>query len=170
MGTLLTRSKHARKVRATCHFRISFNSGKLNLVVLRINSKDSDALQAKLFLLLQTEQYDAALALISENGSEGTGREFEKAYALYRLHRESDAGDVLSNVKGGHGPSDFHSRGIIHLEAQLVRRLRPSFRLRLINVQAYRQSTFQSAFDLYSQLLDTSSSVRRVFCCPSIGS
>lgn len=110
--------------------------------VLRINSKDSDALQAKLFLLLQTEQYDAALALISENGSEGTGREFEKAYALYRLRRESDAGDVLSNVKGGHGPSDFHSRGIIHLEAQL----------------AYRQSTFQSAFDLYSQLLDTSSS------------
>lgn len=113
-------------MRATCHIRISFNSGKLNLVVLRIKSKDSDALQAKLFLLLQTEQYDAALALISENSSEENGREFEKAYSLYRLHRESDASDVLSNVKGRQGPSEFHSRGIIHLEAQLVRHLRSS--------------------------------------------
>lgn len=129
-----THSKHARKVRATCHFRISFNSGKLNLVVLRIKSNDADALQAKLFLLLQTEQYDAALALISDNKSEGTSREFEKAYALYRLHREFDASDVLSNVKGTEGPSEFHSRGIIHLEAQLVSLHHSPSRPSLINV------------------------------------
>ena len=83
--------------------------------VLHLCPADKDALQAKLFLLLQTEQYGPALALIA-NSTSGDGLDctFEKAYALYRLHREEEAATALNEIKG----SDH--RGVLHLEAQLV--------------------------------------------------
>jgi signal recognition particle subunit SRP72 len=81
--------------------------------VLRIEPEDKDATQTKLFLLLQTEQYDNALALVDGHASRG----YEKAYALYRLQREDDARAVLEKTKT---ESDVDQRGVSHLEAQMV--------------------------------------------------
>lgn len=81
--------------------------------VLRLDPADKDALQTKLFLLLQTEQYSAALTLAD---SAEHAFEFERAYSLYRLHREHEAAAVLKEIKSTAGPS----RGVNHLEAQLV--------------------------------------------------
>ena len=72
-----------------------------------------DALQTKLFLLLQTEQYVAALTLAD---SAEHAFDFGRAYSLYRLHREHEAASVLDEVKSAVGPD----RGASHLEAQLV--------------------------------------------------
>lgn len=81
--------------------------------VLRIDPNDQDALQTKLFLLLQTEQYDAALSLIDQSDA----FVFEKAYSLYRTNSEQEARDALNVLKKSRGEDD---RGILHLEAQLV--------------------------------------------------
>jgi signal recognition particle subunit SRP72 len=85
--------------------------------VLRLHPVDTDALQTKLFLLLQTEQYDTALSLIADSTS-GAGPDytFEEAYAMYRLHREVEAAPALGKIKG----SRRDHRGVLHLEAQLV--------------------------------------------------
>ncbi|KAI8978171.1 hypothetical protein BD414DRAFT_494772 [Trametes punicea] len=104
--------------------------------ILRLDPHDPDALQTKLFLLLQTEQYAAALAMIEGQGGEGDEHAFEKAYSLYRLHREDEAASVLDRLKAREQTDD---RGVLHLEAQL----------------AYRQGSYQTAADLYNQLLDT---------------
>ncbi|ETW74729.1 hypothetical protein HETIRDRAFT_332070 [Heterobasidion irregulare TC 32-1] len=102
--------------------------------ILRLDPKDKDALQAKLFLLLQIEQYSAALTLLDSLGSSSEGA-FEKAYSLYRLQRESEASQILNDIK----QSNVDDRGVLHLEAQL----------------SYRQGSYHAAFDLYNQLLDT---------------
>lgn len=83
------------------------------LVVLRLAPGDTDALQTKLFLLLQTEKYGDALALI--DGEDKFA--FEKAYSLYRLHKEEEVEEVLGSLKQEKGKDD---RGVTHLEAQLV--------------------------------------------------
>lgn len=113
--------------------------------ILRVDPRDQDALQTKLFLLLQTEQYAAALALISSaNEQSGQGKDdafsFEKAYTLHRLHREDEATDALTSLKDGGDVED--NRGVAHLEAQL----------------AYREGEYQTAYDLYNTLLDTAES------------
>jgi len=100
--------------------------------ILLLDPDDQDALQTKLYLLLQTEQYAAALALIDDNGDHA----FERMYALYRLHREDEVVSTLAELKE---TSNEEDRGVIHLEAQLN----------------YRQGSYQSAFDLYNDLLDT---------------
>jgi signal recognition particle subunit SRP72 len=82
-----------------------------------LEPEDPDASQTKLFLLLQTEQYDAALALIDHDG-ENPSHPFETAYSLYRLQRESEARDIVKSIKDD---GDVDNRGVIHLEAQLVR-------------------------------------------------
>jgi signal recognition particle subunit SRP72 len=82
-------------------------------------------LKTKLFLLLQTERYNEALSLLNEDALREQGAEesygFEKAYTLYRLQKEQQAKDFLDAL-----PEKENHRGIIHLEAQLVR---PTFRL-----------------------------------------
>jgi len=100
--------------------------------ILRLEPSDKDALQTKLFLLLQTEQYSAALTLADPTEH---AFEFGRAYALYRLHREHEAAAVLDEIKSTVGSS----RGVNHLEAQLN----------------YRQGSYQTAFDLYNDLLDS---------------
>ena len=106
-------SEHAIKVRLIpALIRHSFFYS-LQLQVLRLEPSDKDALQTKLFLLLQTEQYSTALALAD---STEHPFEFGKAYALYRLHREHEAAAVLDEIKSAVGSS----RGVNHLEAQLV--------------------------------------------------
>ncbi|RDX43747.1 hypothetical protein OH76DRAFT_1183055 [Lentinus brumalis] len=115
--------------------------------ILRLDPHDGDALQTKLFLLLQTDQYAAALAMTealagpsSDTESDRDGHLFEKAYSLYRLHREEEATEVLRGVKEkSEAAGKEVDRGILHLEAQL----------------AYRQASYQTACDLYTQLLDT---------------
>ncbi|OJT12169.1 Signal recognition particle subunit SRP72 [Trametes pubescens] len=105
--------------------------------ILRLDARDPDALQTKLFLLLQTDQYLAALTLIGgETGAAGDEHAFEKAYSLYRLHREDEATSVLDGLKETEQEDD---RGLEHLEAQL----------------AYRQGSYQKAVELYNHLLDT---------------
>jgi len=100
--------------------------------ILRLDPADMDALQTKLFLLLQTEQYPAALALAD---SAGHAFKFGRAYSLYRLHREHEAAVVLDGIKSTAGSN----RGVNHLEAQLN----------------YRQGSYQASFDLYNDLLDS---------------
>jgi hypothetical protein len=96
-------------------FQNSYDPILMEFTVLRLDSSDRDALRTKLFLLLQTEQYDTALALIAEINDQSP---FERAYALYRLQREEDAGQVLKEIKNdGKEPEQ---RGAMHLEAQLV--------------------------------------------------
>ncbi|KAI0820979.1 hypothetical protein BC629DRAFT_1277701 [Irpex lacteus] len=101
--------------------------------ILRLEPQDQDALHTKLFLLLQTEQYSTALSLIDSNDKYA----FEKAYSLYRLNQADEAREALEVTKKQKGEDE---RGVIHLEAQL----------------SYREGSYQTAFDLYSQLLDTS--------------
>ncbi|KAF8132041.1 hypothetical protein EV363DRAFT_1164318 [Boletus edulis] len=104
--------------------------------LLRLHPADTDALQTKLFLLLQTEQYDTALSLIAETTSgDGPDYTFEEAYAMYRLHREEEAAAALGKIKG----SVKDHRGVLHLEAQLN----------------YRQGSYQTSLDLYNELLET---------------
>ncbi|KII95446.1 hypothetical protein PLICRDRAFT_48405 [Plicaturopsis crispa FD-325 SS-3] len=104
--------------------------------ILVIDPRDTDALQTKLFLLLQTDQYETALTMVSA-GAQGSAHAFERAYSLYRLHRESEATDVLRSIKDSE--ADSGNRGVQHLEAQLN----------------YRGGSYQTAFDVYNQLLDS---------------
>jgi signal recognition particle subunit SRP72 len=85
-----------------------------------LKPNDVDARQTKLFLLLQTEQYNEALDLIDSDGDQSQ-HSYERGYSLYRLQRESDARNLLDTIKQEKGEDD---RGVVHLEAQLV-----SFRL-----------------------------------------
>ncbi|KAI0319276.1 hypothetical protein OF83DRAFT_1055248 [Amylostereum chailletii] len=102
--------------------------------IIVLDPQDKDAPQTKLFLLLQTDQYAPALAMVdSSRGSDGS---FERAYSLYRLHREPEAKSVLKNLK----TERLEDRGLVHLEAQL----------------SYREGDYETAFDHYNHLLDTS--------------
>ncbi|KAF9222309.1 hypothetical protein BS17DRAFT_756002 [Gyrodon lividus] len=104
--------------------------------ILRLDPADKDALQTKLFLLLQTEQYDDALSLIADATSgEGPDHTFEEAYAMYRLQREEDATTALAAIK----EIERDYRGVLHLEAQL----------------SYRQGSYQSSLNIYNELLET---------------
>ena len=146
-------------MRQECVFKLSFDFFSSNPsvpAVLRLDPKDKDALQAKLFLLLQIEQYSAALTLLHSLGSSSEGA-FEKAYSLYRLQRESEASQILIDIK----QSNVDDRGVLHLEAQLVWVLvciRAFFSSCF--PQSYRQGSYHAAFDLYNQLLDTADPVR----------
>ncbi|KAG1804112.1 uncharacterized protein BJ212DRAFT_1284791 [Suillus subaureus] len=102
--------------------------------ILRLDPSDRDALRTKLFLLLQTEQYDTALALIAEINEQCS---FERVYALYRLQREEDAAQVLKEIKSS--GKEPEQRGAMHLEAQL----------------SYRQGSYQSSLNIYNELLET---------------
>ncbi|KAI9465214.1 hypothetical protein BJY52DRAFT_1202380 [Lactarius psammicola] len=70
--------------------------------VLRLVPDDKDAKQTKLFLLLQTERYNDALALL-ESSDESSA--FERTYSLYRLQQLDEAAQLLGKL--------------LHLEAQL---------------------------------------------------
>ncbi|EFI28075.1 hypothetical protein CC1G_14101 [Coprinopsis cinerea okayama7 len=100
--------------------------------ILRLEPNDVDAVKTKLFLLLQTEQYETALALLDQYPE---AHRFERAYTLYRLHRESEASAILQEIRA----QDSEHRGAAHLEAQL----------------SYREGNYEAAFDTYNQLLDS---------------
>lgn len=105
--------------------------------ILRLSPSDPDALQTKLFLLLTTDQPAAAITLIESLNGEGSNElryTFERAYALYCLHKRDEARAALSQDAEG-----VDERGVRHLEAQLN----------------YREGAYQAAFDIYNELLDS---------------
>ncbi|RDB20581.1 hypothetical protein Hypma_012197 [Hypsizygus marmoreus] len=104
--------------------------------ILRVEPNDADAAQTKLFLLLQTEQYDAALSMVEASGK-ASERAFERAYSLYRLKNEQEARKLVDSIKEDRG-SDI-DRGVLILEAQL----------------SYREGDYERAVDLYNELLET---------------
>ncbi|KAH7334688.1 hypothetical protein B0J17DRAFT_720234 [Rhizoctonia solani] len=87
--------------------------------ILRLTPGDIDVVQTKLFLLLQTDQYARALEIVENLSSGSNSKELEKAYLLYRLHKEKEAKAIVDQVNGS-GASDG---GFAHLEAQILYRL-----------------------------------------------
>ncbi|EJD38683.1 hypothetical protein AURDEDRAFT_107687 [Auricularia subglabra TFB-10046 SS5] len=100
--------------------------------ILILAPGDAEVVQTKLFLLLQTEQYAAALELAAPGA-------FEKAYALYRLNREDDASAVLNELKTAPDVDEDVARSVEHLEAQLQ----------------YRSGDYANAVSTYTHLLDS---------------
>jgi hypothetical protein len=86
------------------------------VLVLRLVPDDEDAKQTKLFLLLQTERYIDALALLGDSNESSA---FERAYSLYRLQRLDEAAQLIDGIK----QRQNQNRGALHLEAQLVNNL-----------------------------------------------
>jgi len=87
--------------------------------VLRLVPDDNDAKQTNLFLLLQTERYSDALALL---GASNQSSVFERAYSSYRLQHLDEAVPLLDGIK----QRREQNRGALHLEAQLVRSIQVS--------------------------------------------
>lgn len=89
--------------------------------VLRILPNDPDTVRTKLFLLLQTDLYNSALELLETSSNaigpsgNSSGYQFDKAYVLYRLHREDEAREILLAIG-----DDASNRGVQHLDAQVV--------------------------------------------------
>lgn len=109
-----TRSRHATNVCASPSLPIYLIISLFLSQVLRLVPDDNDAKQTKLFLLLQTERYSDALALL---GTANQSSVFERAYSSYRLQRLDEAARLLDGIK----EIREHDRGALHLEAQLVR-------------------------------------------------
>ncbi|GJJ08421.1 hypothetical protein Clacol_002637 [Clathrus columnatus] len=107
--------------------------------ILRLEPNTIEALQTKLILLLQTEQYKLALELaqsLRDSNRSSFQSAFGMAYALYRLNRELEASDVANSIT----PNGEHeSRALMHLKAQI----------------AYRLGNYQKAVDLYTHIFDT---------------
>ncbi|KAK8869879.1 hypothetical protein IAR55_000447 [Kwoniella newhampshirensis] len=98
--------------------------------ILALDPASETAFQTLLFLDLQTDDYSAALALLDNPPSAASSLEFERAYCLYRLHREKEALVVLDGLKG-------KDRKVEHLEAQI----------------RYRLGEYQRAQEIYEDLL-----------------
>ena len=132
--------------------------------VLRLVPEDNDARQTKLFLLLQTERYSDALALL---GASNQSSVFERAYSSYRLQHLDEAARLLGGIKERRD----QDRGALHLEAQLVRSTSAlEAQAEFVLWQNYRQGNYQVALDLYNQLLDSSDPVNIMIPYAFIGS
>lgn len=90
-----------------------------NLSVLNLDATSRPAFQTLLFLHLHTDDYASALTLLTDPPSESltanTKLDFERAYCMYRLHREKEALEVLQGIEASEG-----GRKVEHLEAQIV--------------------------------------------------
>ncbi|KAG8997810.1 hypothetical protein FRB90_012428 [Tulasnella sp. 427] len=116
------------------HFK---NAIKTCNKILRLVPDDKDALDSKLFLLIQTDQYEAALELIKElPGPSDSSHLFEQAYLLYRLQKEEEATEM---VKRARETGEYEPRALSNLEAQIK----------------YRQTDYEGAREIYDELLDT---------------
>jgi signal recognition particle subunit SRP72 len=83
--------------------------------VLQLDPSSESAFQTLLFLNLQTDDYASALDLVLKTPSRNDNKlEFEKAYCLYRLHREKEALEILGSAGESRGKKEEH------LEAQIV--------------------------------------------------
>jgi signal recognition particle subunit SRP72 len=157
------RSRHATNVCASPSLPICLIIVLFSPQVLRLVPDDNDARQTKLFLLLQTERYSDALALL---GASNQASVFERAYSSYRLQHIDEAVHLLEGIK----QRREQNRGALHLEAQLVRSIWASeAQSELVLCQNYRQGNYQIALDLYNQLLDSSDPVNIMTLCVFFG-
>ena len=83
-----------------------------SIPVITLDNASIPAFQTLLFLNLHTNQYQAALDLL-EHPPSSLSLDFEKAYCLYRLHREKEALVILQGLT-------HTGRKEQHLEAQIV--------------------------------------------------
>ncbi|WWC69534.1 uncharacterized protein I206_103476 [Kwoniella pini CBS 10737] len=96
--------------------------------ILSLDPASQAAYQTLLFLHLQTDDYNSALSLLDTPPKDAETLEFERAYCLYRLHREKEALGLISGKDG---------RKVNHLEAQI----------------RYRLGEYQKAQEIYDDLL-----------------
>ncbi|EIW69627.1 hypothetical protein TREMEDRAFT_68788 [Tremella mesenterica DSM 1558] len=80
--------------------------------ILTLDPKSRAGFQTLLFLHLQTDEYSAALDLVVSYQDESE-LQFERAYCLYRLHREREALKVLEAKIGEKGRRELHLEGQI---------------------------------------------------------
>ncbi|TXT13786.1 hypothetical protein VHUM_01153 [Vanrija humicola] len=103
--------------------------------ILTLDPSSASAFQTLLFLHLHTDDYAAALELVTKPPAPSPPPlEFERAYCLYRLNREREALEALVAIPN-------HSRRENHLEAQV----------------RYRLGEFEAAQKIYNDLLTQSS-------------
>jgi hypothetical protein len=81
--------------------------------VLHLDPSSLSTFQTLLFLHLHTDDYPAAIELLFHPPEAASSLEFERAYCLYRLHREKEALVVLEGLSS-------RGRKEEHLEAQIV--------------------------------------------------
>ncbi|BEJ16066.1 hypothetical protein CspHIS471_0506710 [Cutaneotrichosporon sp. HIS471] len=105
------------------------NAKKTCKQILALDAASTSAFQTLLFLHLHTDNYAAALDLV-ENPPSPAQLQFERAYCLYRLHRERDALQQIQEMKA-------RGRREEHLKAQV----------------RYRLGEFDTAQTLYDDLL-----------------
>jgi len=101
------RSRHATNV---VEWSQDYRQALTHLAVLALDRNDQDAWQTKLWLLFKTNAYAQALDVTQSRPNEFY---FERAYALYRLQRETEAADVLAALGESH-------RAAALLQAQIV--------------------------------------------------
>ncbi|KAI4519300.1 hypothetical protein K525DRAFT_241411 [Schizophyllum commune Loenen D] len=94
--------------------------------ILKLDPNDADALQAKIYAMMEADQHAGALDIL------GPQHQYERAYSLYKLQREAEARDILDTIT----PQD--DRSVLVLRAQIC----------------YREGDYATACDLYNQLLD----------------
>ncbi|KAJ1305996.1 hypothetical protein OPQ81_010711 [Rhizoctonia solani] len=102
--------------------------------LLRLTPDDTDVIQTKLFLLLQTDQYARALEIVENLSSGSDSKQLEKAYLLYRLHKEQEAKAIVDQVKG----KGASYGGFDHLDAQI----------------SYRLGEYTASKEIYDRILD----------------
>ncbi|WVW83191.1 hypothetical protein I302_105209 [Kwoniella bestiolae CBS 10118] len=97
--------------------------------ILTLDPSSQAAYQTLLFLHLQTDDYTSAISLLDNPPKDSKDAlEFERAYCLYRLHREKEALELIEGKEG---------RKVHHLEAQI----------------RYRLGEYQRAQEIYDDLL-----------------
>ncbi|KAK4685474.1 signal recognition particle subunit SRP72, partial [Tremellales sp. Uapishka_1] len=101
--------------------------------ILILSPSSTSAFQTLLFLHLHTDNYTAALHLLQTPS--GQSLDFERAYCLYRLHREKEALEILAKLD--------KTRKVLHLEAQIT----------------YRLGEYERAQEVYEELLEGCDSV-----------
>lgn len=91
------------------------------IAVLSLDPKSDAAFKTLLFLLLETDAYAPALELVESTiAAQSRGNlEFEKAYCLYRLHKEEESLKIVESVKGTARSGEDKAKWE-HLEAQIV--------------------------------------------------
>ncbi|KAI5886486.1 uncharacterized protein SCHCODRAFT_02641877 [Schizophyllum commune H4-8] len=94
--------------------------------ILKLDPNDADALQAKIYAMMEADQHAGALDIL------GSQHQYERAYSLYKLQREAEAREILDTIT----PQD--DRSVLVLRAQIC----------------YREGDYATACDLYNQLLD----------------
>jgi signal recognition particle subunit SRP72 len=103
--------ENAIKTCNKCNDMVSnYRQALTNLSVIALDPDDKDALQTKLWLLFKTNAYPQALDVAQSRPGEF---HFERAYALYRLQRETEAADVLAGLGEAY-------RAAALLQAQIV--------------------------------------------------